>query len=208
MNIHSKIKVLLLLGGTITAFQSASAAPPSEKKPADSGQNTAPTAEEPSQRSTNPSPAPAGAAALTPKSLTKGTVLRIKIALTTTTVWNGDKYSTETESELNEESFTWKTPTSYADPDADEFSCVYKKIDNFTGQITFNQTKNSDGTLAEEHGKGKLILLFTSYDAATGTLFGTVVTSESYIGNGSSDEQSGNYADSASGSGIFSLKIK
>ncbi|MEO5716904.1 MAG: hypothetical protein ABIT37_25715 [Luteolibacter sp.] len=205
MNIHSKLQALLLIGGTITTFQSASAAPASEKSPTTSSQNTATSTAEPSQR---PASAPAGDAALTPKSLTKGTVLKIKIALTvtTTTFSNGIEDGRETESELNEESLTWKTPTSYGDPDGDEFSCVYKKIDNFTAQIIFDQTKAGGGeTLANEHGKGKLILLFTSYDKTSDTYHGTVVTSEGYTGgNGAAFS----YKDSGSGSGIFSLKIK
>ncbi|MEO6476859.1 hypothetical protein [Luteolibacter sp.] len=210
MNIHPRIKVLLLLlGGTITALQSASAATPSEKSPADSGQNTAPSAAEPSQRPTNVSLAPAGDAVLTPKSLTKGTVLKTQVALTTVTNWNNGFSDTDTD--LNDESLTWKTPTSYGDPDGDEFSCGYKKIDNITAQITFNQTKNSEGNLANEHGTGKLILRFTSYDSATGILYGTVVTSESYTGDGKygpDPADYGTFVDSSSGSGIFSLKIK
>lgn len=157
-----------------------------------------------------------GDSTLTPKALTKGTVLKIKASINTTGKWTYTKFDQQnidnfSEFHLAEETLSWITPTLYGDPDGDQFSCVYKKIDNFTAQITFKQTKAGGGdTLKNEYGTGKFILLFTSYDKSTSTLHGTMVMSDNYRGYGTYDKENvgGNYVDSSNGSGIFSLKIK
>lgn len=137
-----------------------------------------------------------------PKSLPAGTVMKIKVALTTTTQFiDGEFRIPETENQLNEEVLTWESSSSYGDPDGDKFSCKYKKTDKFTAQFTFTQTKAGGGdTLESEFGTGKYILLFNSYDKATNTFYGTVTMTDKYRGK--------DYKDSSAGSGIFSLKMK
>ena len=148
-----------------------------------------------------------GNAALTPSSLTKGTVMKLKAATTTFDDFGDvdDPDLVFTGSSLKEESLTWKTSTSYGDPEGNEFSCVYKKIDNFTAQITFKQTKAAI-TWPSYVTKltGKYILLFTSYDKATNTLYGTMVKGDKNDVSGPEES----FLRSSTSSGIFSLKIK
>lgn len=144
-----------------------------------------------------------GTEPVVPTSLTAGTVMKIKVALTTTTQVEvqGQYGVPETGNQLNEETLTWESSSSYGDPDGDKFSCNFKKTDKFTAQFTFTQTKAGGGeTLQDEFGTGKYILLFSSYDKATNTFYGTVTMADRYRGK--------DYKDSSSGSGIFSLKLK
>jgi hypothetical protein len=159
---------------------------------------------------------PSGNEALTPKSLTKGSALKIKACFTTSGTWeygNGPVAAKDvyTENNYYEESLTFTSSSSYRDPDDDEFSVIYKRIDNFTAEATFTQTKAGGGdTLANEKGQGKFTLLFTSYDKATNTLHGTIVWTDRYKGTGwyAAESVPGKYADKTTGTGIFTLKLK
>lgn len=145
-----------------------------------------------------------GTEPVVPTSLTAGSILKIKVALTTTAQYliNDTSYGVpETSNSLNEETLTWESSSSYGDPDGDKFSCTYKKTDKFTAQFTFKQTQAGGGeTLQDEFGTGKYLLLFSSYDKATNTFYGTVTMTDKYRGR--------TYKDSSSGSGIFTLKMK